>query len=470
MRKEPANNPASLEEENEDATPVVSIIEAETSILAGIIQDPELFFDITEILDAEDFSSKPHRAVFEAMLKLEAAGNVIDVVTIEDQLLKDETHSLINGSKGLKALLVKRNGGENILEHAKLVRGKSMLRKLQRAGRDIAGAASAPDAIVGDTLSLAEQKIFELGQEKTTSSIVNMSQAIPAVMAELSQIRSGTLIGHPTGFGRLDRMTGGFQAGQLVIIAGRPSMGKSALAVQFAKTIAEQTQLVVPVLSYEMSTSELTMRLLSTQLEYDLLKLRQGHFPQEKGKDLQEAARKLGQLNILIDDTPPETIGGVRSMLRRLARRYKIGAVVVDYLQLMSGERTFRSENRTQEVSEISRGLKRLASDLQVPVLALSQLNRALEQRPNKRPTLADLRESGSLEQDANTVMFLYREHVYDPTAEPRAAELIVAKQRSGPIGTVHMHFNATYAQFSENPNPPPDVAPTVARTQSPFR
>jgi replicative DNA helicase len=228
-------------------------------------------------------------------------------------------------------------------------------------------------------------------------------------------------------------------------------MGKSALAVQIARHVAETSGGYVPLLSYEMSSTEILMRMLSTSLGYDLLRLRNGDIPSGMERDMAVAAQKMAELTMFIDDNPPETIGGVRSAMRRLARRGPISAIVIDYLQLMSGESRHASENRTQEVSEISRGLKRLATELNVPVIALSQLNRQLEQRPNKRPSLSDLRESGSLEQDANAVLFLYREHVYNAAADAGAAELIIAKQRNGPLGTVRLRFDGSCARLTED-------------------
>jgi replicative DNA helicase len=278
-----------------------------------------------------------------------------------------------------------------------------------------------------------------------------MAQAVPKMLEALARARTTVLSGQSTGFEGLDRLTGGLQGGQLVILAARPAMGKSALGVQIARHIAETSGGYVPLLSYEMGNSEITTRMLSTALGYDLLKLRSGDIPAGMERDTAIAAQKMAELSMLIDDNPPETIGGVRSAMRRLARRGPVSAVVIDYLQLMSGESRQSSENRTQEVSEISRGLKRLATELNVPVIALSQLNRQLEQRPNKRPSLSDLRESGSLEQDANAVLFLYREHVHNAAADPSAAELIIAKQRNGPLGTVRLRFDGTCAKFSED-------------------
>ena len=258
-------------------------------------------------------------------------------------------------------------------------------------------------------------------------------------------------------------MTGGLQAGQLITVAARPAMGKSAFALSLARHIAESTGLLVPFLSYEMSRSELSMRMLSTALKYDLLRLRQGDMPTDMERDLAVAAEKMALLPVLIDDNPPETIGGVRSAMRRLARRGQVGAVVIDYLQLMSGDGRHSDENRTQEVSAISRGLKRLADELECPVIACSQLNRQLENRPNKRPQLSDLRESGSIEQDSSVVLMLYREVVYNAAADPTLAELIIAKQRNGPIGVIHLEFASECALFTDTTRRPANTSSAAA-------
>jgi replicative DNA helicase len=278
--------------------------------------------------------------------------------------------------------------------------------------------------------------------------MTTMPQAVANTMKELAKVRTKILLGHSTGLRDLDKITGGLQPGQLFIVAARPGVGKSAFALQIARHVAESTGLLVPFLSYEMSANELTMRMLAGALSYDLHRLRQGELMAGMERDLAVAGERLAGLQILIDDNPPVTIGGVRSLMRRLARRGEIGAIFIDYLQLMEGDGRSRDPNRVQEIAQISRGLKRLATELQVPVVALSQLNRGLENRPNKRPMLSDLRESGSLEQDASIVAFLYRDHLYNPAADPGLAECIIAKQRNGPSGTVMLGYTPACAKF----------------------
>jgi replicative DNA helicase len=446
---------------------------AEESVLSSLLTSPEVFLDISELLTPEDFGIRANQDIYRAVIACDSTGRPVDAITVTDELRRSKRLGTAGGKERIEALSCGAAPAGNVLAHAAIVADKARLRGLLLAGRAIVADATAPDADAAAALAGAEEKVFELGKPRSGSTLLEMAQAVPRVLEDLAKARTSVLVGHSTGLATLDRLTGGLQGGQLIILAARPAMGKSALALQLARHIAETTGLSVPLLSYEMSVSEIGMRMLSTALQYDLLKLRQGDIPTDMERDLATAAQRMAALPMLIDDNPPETIGGVRSAMRRLARRRQIGAVVVDYLQLMSAERQFGgSENRTQEVSEISRGLKRLATELDVPVIALSQLNRQLEQRPNKRPNLSDLRESGSLEQDANAVLFLYREHVYNAAADAREAELIIAKQRSGPLGTVPVLFDGACATFTEDPRPRTAAAPAASqqsRGGSPF-
>jgi replicative DNA helicase len=425
--------------------------DAEASVITGLLSTPDLFFEITEILQPEDFALSAHQEIYRAILACDAAGKPFDVITVGDALRRTKKLSRVGGTEALEGFVGRSADVVNIIAHARIVADKARLRRLLAAGRGIAASAAAPEADAAAVLADAESSIFEIGKQRERSSMIEMAQAVPKMLEALAKARTSVLSGQSTGFAGLDRLTGGFQGGQLIILAARPAMGKSALGVQIARHIAETSGGYVPLLSYEMGSSEITTRMLSTALGFDLLRLRNGDIPAGMERDTAIAAQRMAELPMLIDDNPPETVGGVRSAMRRLARRGPVAAVVIDYLQLMSGESRQASENRTQEVSEISRGLKRLATELNVPVIALSQLNRALEQRPNKRPGLSDLRESGSLEQDANAVLFLYREHVYNAAADPGAAELIIAKQRNGPLGTVRLRFDGSCARFSED-------------------
>ena len=423
--------------------------DAERQILASLLTSPATFDDVSEVLSAEDFGVEHHSLIYSAIVSCDAQGKPIDSVTVADELRRTRCLAKAGGTDTLRQIVEGLDPASHPLAHTDIVRDKSLLRSLLMAGREIASSSLSPDAVAADTLEMAESRVFDLGNTQNKSSMVQMPQAVAAAMAELAKVRTKVLLGHPTGFSELDRLTGGFQGGQLITLAARPGMGKSAFALQMATHIASTTGLLVPFLSYEMSVTELTMRILASRLRYDLLKLRQGEIPSGLERDLAVTAEELAALPLLIDDNPPPTVAGVRSSMRRLARRGQVGAIFVDYLQLMEGDRRFKDSNRTQEVSEISRGLKRLASDLNVPVIALSQLNRQLETRPNKRPMLSDLRESGSIEQDSSLVMFLYREHVYNPSVDPEQAEIVLAKQRNGPSGiNLNVRWQGRSASF----------------------
>lgn len=441
----------------QDFTPISA--EAESSVLAALLTNPEVFDEVSTRLDPESFGVFAHAEIYRAIVACDNAGKPFDQITVADELKRAKVLTKLGGSDTLSRLVSLAPLVSNIEAHVDIILDKALRRRLMGTGREIATDAMDPSRDARDALASAEQRVFDLGKAKQQGSLVEMAQAVPEMLKELAKTRTSLLVGHGTGFKEMDRLTAGFQGGQFIILAGRPSMGKSALGLQLARNLAESSGAMVPFLSYEMGTSELTMRMLATAVGYDLHKLRRGDLPPGMDRELAIAAEKMAQLSVLIDDNPPETIGGVRSEMRRLARRGPIGAIVIDYLQLMSAESRHQGENRTQEVSEISRGLKRLATELNVPVIALSQLNRGLEQRPNKRPMLSDLRESGSLEQDASMVMFVYRDSVYNAVSDPSLAECIVAKQRNGPTGVIHLDFTPECARFSTTDRRPQAMA-----------
>lgn len=440
-------------------------MEAELSILSALLTTPDLFLDITSILVADDFAMSAHQDIYKAALLCDQSGQPVDAITLADALRRMKKLVKVGGQKYIDSIVERGGSVDNVMHHANIVLDKSKLRKLLSVGRSIAGNAISPDAEASKVLSEAESQVFNLGKEHTTSSMLEMSQAVPLLLESLAKAQTSSLVGISTGIPSLDKLTGGLQGGQLIILAARPAMGKSALGVQIARHIAESTQSYVPVLSYEMGVIEITTRMLATATGCDLMRLKGGDLPEGMERVMAKAAKDLCDLTMLIDDSPPETIGGVRSAMRRLARRGPIGAIVIDYLQLMSGETRFMQDSRNQEVSEISRGLKRLATELNVPIIALSQLNRQLEQRQNKRPNLSDLRESGSLEQDANLVLFLYREHVYNSSVHPEKTELIIGKQRNGPLGVVRLKFEGSCAKFTED-----NASYSPANGSNPFR
>lgn len=379
--------------------------EAERSVVAALLTSPEVYDDIQDLIVADDFADPGCAAVFRAVVACEAAGRPIDQVTVAEELRRDRSLTKAGGLDGLKSLVAYGAGVTNTRAHAEIVLGKAQLRRVIDAGRQMATAAMEPEADPLEVRETAEELVFELGKERSGGSMVVMAEAVARMQEELKATRNQLLLGHPTGFEDLDKLTGGFQGGQLIVVAARPGMGKSAIALQMARHIAATTGQAVPFLSYEMSTSELTIRMLASALRFDVMSLRQGFLPSGMDLELSRAAEAMAELPLYIDDNPPAAIGGVRSAMRRLARRVPIGAIFVDYLQLLESERRGRSTNRNEEVSDISRGLKRLASELGVPVIALSQLSRAVEERPNKRPQLSDLRDSGCVTADTRLLL-----------------------------------------------------------------
>lgn len=423
-------------------------VDAERSVLAAALTNPEDFYEVCDVLRIDDFGIDAHRLIFTAMLQADAAGRPIDAITVADELRRMRALRKIGGVDGLDDIM-RAASDANIAAHQEIVAEKSLLRRLVATGRTIASEAADARAVGSDTLEHAEQLVFDIGSRRGNTAFVPMAKAVADAMQELAKVRSQLLLGHSTGLADLDTLTGGFQPGQLIIVAARPGVGKSAFALQLARHITETSGAAVPFLSYEMSTNELTLRMLATSMQYDLHRLRQNDFPTGMERDLAVAGEKMAHLQVLFDDNPPSTISGVRSSLRRLARRTELGCVIIDYLQLMEGDDLRRGGTRQEEIAAISRGLKRLAGELNVPIIALSQLSRNVDTRPNKRPILSDLRESGSLEQDASLVLFLYRDHQYNPNADPDLVECIIAKQRNGPVGTVWLEYQAHCGLFS---------------------
>lgn len=422
--------------------------DAEVAVLAAIFADGTSFDVAAERLRPHDFALPACAAVFEAMMALDATSQPMDRITVTARLRELGLLTVAGGAEAISRLAAQRVQLEHMEAYVQLVAAKSLLRGLVAAGRQITTAAMRPDAEASAVLGDAERTVFELGRTRGAGSLVAMPEAVRLLQAAIERGRSRELLGHSTGFTRLDQLTGGLQPGQLILVAARPGMGKSSFALQLAAHIARHSGLAVPFYSYEMGVDELMLRLLSGQLGLDATRLRSGNIPTQMEHDLAAVLEQLEQLPLLIDDNPPDTVTALRSQLRRLDRKQRLGAVFVDYLQLMQGER--RSDSRANEIGEISRGLKRLAAELKVPVIALSQLNRSLELRPNKRPQLSDLRDSGTLEQDSNLVLFLHRESVYNPSFTPaNLVECLIGKQRSGPLGMVPLDFDGPTTSFS---------------------
>lgn len=444
-------------------------IDAERAVACVVAANPALFDEIQDVVTADDFHDPAARALFTCVSSLENSGRPVDAITVSDEAKRLKLLTAIGGKEGVEGAFQLASGyTANLTTYVDIVVEKARLRRAISVGREICDAAMQVDAEAPDVIEVAETAVFSLNAKERSNTLLSMGEAIPKVVAELTKTRGSVLAGHSTGLDDLDRLTGGFQPGQLWVIAARPGVGKSALALQMARSVAESTGLAVPFLSYEMSVAELGTRMIASAMGVSMTDLRDGTLPSGAERELGEVAMRLSDISVLIDDNPPSTIAGVRSQMRRLARRSEVGAIFVDYLQLMEGSRRSIA-NRNDEVSEISRGLKRLAAELGVPVIALSQLNRNVEMRGGtKRPQLSDLRDSGAVEQDANTICFVYRESMVNHQADPTLAELIVAKQRSGPTGSVYMDFNGASARF-DNTNRRPMMSGGAAPSSAGF-
>jgi len=424
-------------------------IEAEQSVLGGLLLDNAAADKVGDILAADDFYNDAHRLLFNAIVGLIGDNKPADVITVGEALGSLKKLDYIGGLAYLSALVENVPTAANIRRYAEIVRERAILRRLAAAGGEIADTAYNPlGRSVREILDQAETKVFEIaehgarGQQGFQELRPLLTQVVERIEFLYNRDNPSDVTGVPTGFTDLDRMTSGLQEGDLTVIAGRPSMGKTALALNIAEHIALSSKLPVAVFSMEMSATQLVMRLIGSVGRLDQHKVRTGRLTTEDWERLSGALGRLSDAAIHIDETPALNALELRARARRLSRQYggKLGAIVVDYLQLM--ESVSDGENRATEISEISRSLKALAKELKVPVLALSQLNRSLEQRPNKRPQMSDLRESGAIEQDADLTLFINRDEVYNQDTQDKAvAEIIIGKQRNGPIGFVRLAF-----------------------------
>jgi replicative DNA helicase len=427
--------------------------EVEEILLALILTNTEAFLEASEKLSPDDFSTPAFQDIFQSILNVDKDNKPIDVVTISADLKKQRKLARIGGLDSLLQLQQKAIDEGNHGSYIDIILDKSTLRKLNLAGRFIVESSLNPSNSSEHVLDVAEKEIFNINASKKTDTLLKISETMPQTLSSISEVRTSSLLGKSTGFQGLDELTGGMQPGQLWVLAARPGMGKSALALQIASSVAEQdTEFTVAFLSYEMTRNELALRLLAQKAKVDLLKLQRGDIPLPARKDVAYHADFISKLPLAIDDTPPDTIIAARSLIRRFARRNPLALVVVDYIQLISSEPTRREQTRAEEVGEISRGLKRLSNELSIPILALSQLNRKVEERVNKRPQLSDLRDSGAVEQDANIVLMLHRPSIYDASISSSLAECLVAKNRNGPTGVVNMQWEPVKgARFVSN-------------------
>jgi replicative DNA helicase len=431
-------------------------VEAESSVLGGLLLDNGAWDRVGDLLHEGDFYRFEHRMVFSAIGALINASKPADVITVFEQLLGQGKAEEIGGLAYLNALAQYVPSAGNIRRYAEIVRERSILRKLVSASDEISTAAFNPmGRPVATILDESEQRIFNIGEEgaRNRQGFQAMDTLVVALLDRVQEMADNPndVTGVPTGFYDLDRMTAGFQAGDLIVLAARPSMGKTALAINIAEHVALNEGLPVAVFSMEMGAAQLAVRIVGSIGRIDQTHLRTGKLTDEEWPRLTEAIEKLRTISLHIDESAGLTSSELRANARRLSRQCgKLGLIVVDYLQLMSGSSSSEGENRATELGEISRGLKMLAKELQCPVMALSQLNRSVESRPDKRPMMSDLRESGAIEQDADIIMFIYRDEYYtkDACKEPGVAEIIIAKQRNGPTGVVKLAFLKPITKF----------------------
>jgi replicative DNA helicase len=430
-------------------------IEAEQSVLGGLLLDNSAFDRVADVLREDDFYRFDHKLIWQQISRLIERSQPADVVTVFEALQSAGKAQEVGGLAYLNALAQETPSAANIRRYAEIVRDRGILRKLISTSDEISTTALNPQGKeTRQILDEAESRIFQISEEgsRGASGFQPLQDLLGKVVERVDQLYSqanqSEITGVPTGFADLDRMTSGLQPGDLVIVAGRPSMGKTSIALNMGEHVAIDQGLPVAVFSMEMGATQLAMRMVCSVGRLDQQRLRTGRLLDDDWPRLTSAIQKMQEAQLYIDETPALNSLELRSRSRRLSRQCgQLGLIIVDYLQLMGAVSTV--ENRATEISEISRGLKALAKELQCPVIALSQLNRSLEQRPNKRPVMSDLRESGAIEQDADVILFIYRDEVYNPdSADKGTAEVIIGKQRNGPIGTVRLTFVGQYTKF----------------------
>jgi len=438
-------------------------VDAEQSVLGGLLLENSAWDRIGDMMAETDFYRHDHRLIYRHISKLIETSKPADVLTVAESLERSAELANAGGLSYVAALAQNTPSAANIRRYAEIVRERSIMRRLAEVGTEIADSAYNPlgrDA--SQLLDHAESKVFEIAEQgsRGKAGFVPMPPLLTQVVERIDMLYNrdnpNDVTGVPTGYTDLDEKTSGLQPGDLVIIAGRPSMGKTALSLNIAEHVALDAGLPVAIFSMEMAATQLAMRLLGSLGRLDQHRLRSGRLLDDDWQRLTQAVGRLNDAPIQIDESAALNALEVRARARRLHRQYgKLGLIVVDYLQLMSASGGGNGENRATEISEISRSLKALAKELSVPVVALSQLNRSLEQRPNKRPVMSDLRESGAIEQDADLILFIYRDEVYNPdSADKGIAEIIIGKQRNGPIGTVKLTFRGENTRFENYADP----------------
>jgi len=426
-------------------------IEAEQSVIGSMIMDREAITVASEIIMGEDFYSRQYGVLFDTMVELNDEGKPVDVVTLQDRLREKDVPPEVSSLEFIREIMTSVYTSANIKHYANIVAEKATLRKLIRLNEEIANTCYTGKENLEVILEDTEKRIFELVQKRNTGDFVPIRQVVMNAMDKIEKAskNKGNVTGVATGFIDLDYRTAGMQPSDLILVAARPSMGKTAFVLNIAQHVAFKLNETVAIFSLEMSKEQLVNRLFSLESRVDSQHLRTGNLSDTEWEKLIESAGVIGKSSLIIDDTPGISISELRSKCRKYKLEHNLQMIIIDYLQLMSGSGR-GGDSRQQEISDISRSLKALARELNVPVIALSQLSRAVEQRPDHRPMLSDLRESGAIEQDADVVMFIYRDDYYNKDTEKKGiAEIIIAKQRNGPIGTVDLVWLPDYTKFA---------------------
>ena len=427
-------------------------IEAEQSVVGAMLMDKDAILTAAEIVSGQDFYQTAYGVIFDSMLELFNEGKPVDLVTLQERLKEKDVPPGIASLEFVRDLVSAVPTSANVKYYAQIVADKSMLRKLIKLNDEISNTCYAGKESLETILETTEKSMFQLLQQRNTGEYVPIRQVVLNALDKIEKASKskGTVTGIPTGFIDLDYKLSGLQPSDLILVAARPSMGKTAFVLNIAQYVAFKKDRATAIFSLEMSKEQLVNRLFSLESQVDAQALRTGNMKDSDWEKLIEGAGIIGKSKLIIDDTPGISVSELRSKCRKYKLEHGLDLIIIDYLQLMTGSVGKRSESRQQEISEISRSLKGLARELNVPVIALSQLSRAVESRPDKRPMLSDLRESGAIEQDADVVMFIYRDEYYNKDSEyKKQAEIIIAKQRNGPVGTVHLAWLGEYTKFA---------------------
>ena len=427
-------------------------MEAEQAVIGAMLMDKEAILTSSEIISGDDFYQTAYGVIFEAIVEIYNEGKPVDLITLQSRLKEKDVPAEISSLEFVRDLVAAVPTSANVKYYAEIVSEKAMLRRLIKLNEEIENMCYLGKEPMEAVLETTEKKVFELVQKRNTGDFVPIKQVVLNALdkIELASKNAGSVTGIPTGFLDLDYKTAGLQPSDLILIAARPSMGKTAFVLNIAQHVAFKANKSVAIFSLEMSKEQLVNRLFALEAQVDAQSLRTGNLKDSDWEKLIESAGIIGKSKLMIDDTPGISISELRSKCRKMKLEHGLDLIIIDYLQLMTGRVGGRSESRQQEISEISRALKGVARELNVPVIALSQLSRAVEQRPDHRPMMSDLRESGAIEQDADVVMFIYRDDYYNKDTELKnVAEIIIAKQRNGAIGTINLTWLPQYTKFA---------------------